>query len=119
MEEEVEEGRLLQMKVVVAGEVAWRQGQVEGEVDALCWEVVVEALPYSAGMEEAEGVRSWVPLKVEGVVGLLAPALGVGEVGAQKYEEEVGEAGRPAREEAGVLVSSAHSSQPLHRPSSQ
>lgn len=88
-------------------------------MDALCWEVVVEALPYLAGMEEAEGERSWVLLKVEGVVGLLAPALGVVEVVARKYVEGVGEAGRPAREEAGVLVSSAHSSQPLRHPSSQ
>lgn len=103
MEEEVEEGRHLQMEVVAAGEVAWRRGQVEGAVDALCWEVVVEALPYLAGMEAAEGERLWVPLKVEEVVGLLAPAMGVGEVGAQKYEEGVGEADRPGREEGEVL----------------
>lgn len=46
MEEEVEVGRRLRMGEAVAGEVAWRRGQVEGEVDALCWEVVVvEALP--------------------------------------------------------------------------
>lgn len=70
-------------------------------------------------MEEAEGERSSGPLKVEEVVGLLVPALGVVEVGAQKCEEGVGVVGRPGRVEAGVLVSSAHSSQPLHRPSSQ
>lgn len=47
MEEEVEAGWLLRREVV-AGEVAWRRGQVvqvEGEVDALCWAVVVEVLP--------------------------------------------------------------------------
>lgn len=118
--EEVEEGRLLRRKVAVVEAAAWRQERAEGEVDGLCWVVVVEVLRCSAGKEEVEEERMWVPLKAEGVVGLLVHlGLGVVEVGVQECEEGVVEVDHPGMAEVVVLVSSARSSRPLHLLSSQ
>lgn len=117
--EEVEEGRLLRRKVAVVEAAAWRQERAEGEVDGLCWVVVVEVLRCSAGKEEVEE-RMWVPLKAEGVVGLLVHlGLGVVEVGVQECEEGVVEVDHPGTAEVVVLVSSARSLRPLHLLSSQ
>lgn len=63
--------------------------------------------------------RSLVLLKEEGAVGLLVPSREAVEEGVQRCEEGVGEVDHHGRVEVGVLVSSVHSSQPLHHPSSQ